>query len=110
MCVFSTVVVLETYGVDESQSEPQYPLYLIYALRTAPLDFICQLLLFIALVQGEFIWELLELNIDLTQLELKVASHVKGQLDFLHLHCNLATWSLDYYPFMTYFHLYYILP
>ena len=38
---------------------------------------------FIALVQGEFFWELLELNIDLTQLELKVASHVEGELDSL---------------------------
>ena len=45
--------------------------------------FSCQLLDFIALVQGEFIWELLELNIDLTQLELKVASNVEGELDFL---------------------------
>ena len=43
-----------------------------------------QLLNLIALVQGEFIWELLELNIDITQLELKVASHVEGELDFLH--------------------------
>ena len=58
-------------------------LYLIYALRTACLLFSCQLLDFIALVQGEFIWELLELNIDITQLELKVASNVEGELDLL---------------------------
>ena len=38
---------------------------------------------FIALVQGEFIWELLEFNIDITQLELKGASLVEGELDFL---------------------------
>lgn len=39
---------------------------------------------FIVLVQGEFFWELLELNFDLTQLELKVASIVEGELDLLH--------------------------
>ena len=79
------LIVLESYGVDESQSKPLLSLYLIYALRTAYLLFSLPASRFIVLVQGESIWELLELNIDLTQLELKVASHVEGELDSLAL-------------------------
>ena len=56
-------------------------LYLVYALRTACFLYAFPAFrFFFASVQGEFNWELLELNYDITQLELKVASNVEGEL------------------------------